>query len=87
MIGRYVKAFAAAGLLVLTAAQAVAQSGQGPVAQACSAEMEKLCPGKQHGQGEMRSCLESNKDKVSSACKAALDSTGPGSGMGKNRPN
>lgn len=85
MFGRYANAFAAAGLVLVGASQAVAQSGQGPVAQACSAEMEKLCAGKQHGQGEMRSCLEANKDKVSSACKAALDSTGPGSGMGKNR--
>jgi hypothetical protein len=56
---------------------------QGPVATACNDDMPKFCAGKEHVQGEMRACLEANKDKVSAACKAALDSTGPGKGMGQ----
>ncbi len=59
---------------------------QGPVATACQEEMAKFCAGKQHGQGEMRACLEANKDKASEACKTALDTTGPGKGMGQGRP-
>lgn len=31
----------------------------------------------------MRACLEANKDKVSDACRHALDTTGPGKGMGQ----
>lgn len=69
--------------LVMLATAANAQPGQGPVATVCQDEMAKLCAGKQHANREMRSCLEANKAKVSAACKAALDSTGPGKGMGQ----
>lgn len=64
-------------LLISTGAVA-----QGSVATACKDDMPKVCAGKEHVQGEMRSCLEANKDKVSAACKTALESTGPGKGMG-----
>ncbi|MEQ1717896.1 MAG: cysteine rich repeat-containing protein [Hyphomicrobium sp.] len=74
---------AAFGTLTL-ATSAIAQ--QGPVATACKDDIPKLCAGKEHGQGEVRACLEANKDKVSAACKAALDSTGPGKGMGQGQP-
>ena len=62
------------------AAPAMAQnpSGNGPVATACQQDIEKLCAGKEHGQGAVRACLESNKANVSAACANALDSTGPG---------
>lgn len=50
---------------------------QGPVATACKDDIPKFCAGKEHGQGEVRACLEANKDKVSAACKAALETTGP----------
>jgi hypothetical protein len=59
-----------------------AQAQQGPVATACSVEISKFCADKKHGQGEVRACLELNKDKVSPECKAALDTTGPGKGKG-----
>lgn len=86
MAGRYVTAIIAAGAATLIATASTAQQGEGPVAQACSDEMAKLCQDKQHVQGEMRACLEANKDKASSACRAALDTTGPGKGLGANRP-
>ena len=70
----------ATGLTVVTLGSAQAQ--QGPVATACSAEIAKFCADKKHGQGEVRACLELNKDKVSSECKSALDTTGPGKGKG-----
>lgn len=52
--------------------------GIGPVAAACQQDIGKLCTGKEHGQGGVRACLESNKAKVSAACANALDTAGPG---------
>lgn len=69
--------------LGLLASAANAQPGQGPVAAACQDDMSKFCEGKQHANREMRNCLEANKAKVSATCRTALDSTGPGKGMGK----
>lgn len=75
---------AAALLVTFASCGALAQgAGQGPVASACKAEIEKLCAGKQHGGGDVRACLEGKKAEVSAACKSALDSTGPGKGPGK----
>lgn len=76
-----------AGATIAGAALATyAFAQQGPVATACKDDIPKLCAGKEHGQGDVRACLEANKDKVSAACKAALDSTGPGKGMGQGQP-
>ena len=79
-------AVAAAAGLAMTL-PAAAQNG--PVADACAEEIGKLCADKQHGTGhgtgEVRDCLEANKDKVSEACKQALDTTGPGHGMGMGK--
>lgn len=54
------------------------EPGTGPVAAACQQDIEKLCAGATHGQGEARSCLERNKSKVSAACATALEATGGG---------
>lgn len=63
----------------LLAAPALAQgTGTGPVARACEADIKTYCAGLEHGQGEVRACLEENKDKVSDACKEALETTGHG---------
>ena len=71
--------FAAAALTLSLTAGALAQGpGQGPVASACVDDIAKFCADKEHGQGKVRACLEANKDKVSEACKTALDTTGPG---------
>ncbi len=69
--------------LAMTGAAWAQGPGQGPVAASCGDEIAKLCAGKEHGGGAVRACLEANKDKVSAACKAALDTTGPGRGMGR----
>lgn len=79
----YVKTGLALTALVLTTAMASAQ--QGPVAAACGDEIAKYCSDKQHVRGEVRACLEANKDKVSAACKTALDTTGPGKGQGQGQ--
>ena len=72
-------------LLAITALTAGVWAQQGPVATACKDDILKYCAGKEHGQGEVRACLEANKDKVSAACKTALDTTGPGKGMGQGQ--
>jgi hypothetical protein len=51
---------------------------QGPVAAAFTEDIQKFCADKRHVQGQVRACLEANKDKVSDDCKTALDTTGPG---------
>lgn len=66
----------------LTTSAAAQGQGQGPVATACKDEIATFCAGLEHGQGAVRKCLESNKEKVSPACKTALETTGPGTGMG-----
>jgi hypothetical protein len=72
---------ACAGVLAATAA--VAQDG--PVATACKEDAAKYCAGKEHGNRELRTCLEENKSKVSATCRAALDSTGRGQGQGQGQ--
>lgn len=73
----------AAVALIVSAGVAMAQSG--PVSSACKDDLAMHCAGKSHQNRDARSCLESNKDKVSAACKAALDSTGGGKGRGKSK--
>lgn len=67
-------AIALAGSMTFAAAQS------GPVATACNEDIPKFCAGKEHGPPEhgVRTCLEANKDKVSAACKEALETTGGG---------
>jgi hypothetical protein len=74
------KGLVAAITATLLSSTAFAQTG--PIATACKDDIPKYCAGKKHGQGEVRACLEANKDKVSAACKKALDTTGPGRGQG-----
>ena len=71
-------------IMLLIEGPTVAQGmGTGPVAKQCASDIQKYCADKQHGHGEVRACLESKKDKVSPACKKALETTG--GGRGKNQ--
>jgi hypothetical protein len=70
--------FVIAAIGSITISEASAQTG--PVADACKDDIAKYCAGKSHGGGEVRKCLEDNKDKVSAACKTALQTTGGGQG-------
>ena len=81
-------------ILALGAIMAAMMSGlipaiaqQGVVATACEREIATYCATQTHGQGAVRKCLEGNLDKLSNDCKAALDNTGPGKGMGQRRLN
>ena len=70
---------AAAALLASTP---LAWAQRGPVASACASDIEQYCKGLPHVNRAVRKCLESNKDKVGSSCRQALDSTGGGRGCG-----
>jgi hypothetical protein len=59
--------FAAASLSAAAQAQ-----GKGRLA-ACKEDIQKFCASEPKGQGKVRACLQSNKDKVSADCKTALD--------------
>jgi hypothetical protein len=67
-------------LLALTIAVFTA-NGFSPAAQAqgkgrlaaCKEAIQKLCASEPKGQGKVKACLKSNKDKVSADCKTALD--------------
>ena len=71
-------------LALAVSSTAFAQSG--PVATSCADDIAKLCAGKPHD-GSVRICLEQNYDKVSAACKTALDTTGGGRGKGLVKGN
>ncbi len=60
--------------LSLFAVPAFAQ-GAAPVAQACKAEIAKLCAGAS-GEDAIGDCLDENEGQLSQACTAALDATG-----------
>lgn len=65
-------------LSIAAAAPALAQDGRGPVGTICAKDIESHCSGLAHGSGEVRACLERNRDKLSQDCKTALDTTGGG---------
>lgn len=73
----------AAVALTAIASATVASAQSGPVGAACANELKQYCPGKAHGSGEGRMCLDANKAKASAACKRALETTGGGQGMGQ----
>ncbi|MFA6920432.1 MAG: cysteine rich repeat-containing protein [Gallionella sp.] len=75
--------FVALIILLIEGPAAAQGMGTGPVAKQCASDIQKFCTDKQHGHGEVRACLESQKDKVSPACKEALETTG--GGRGKNQ--
>jgi hypothetical protein len=47
-------------------------AGGGAVREACRADVEKLCQGIRPGDGRLRACLKSNKDRISEGCKTAI---------------
>ncbi len=66
---------AAATLMMFGAAAAQPGGGQGnpamaKVREACSADMQKLCPDKTGP--DRRQCMQDNKDKLSDGCKSAI---------------
>lgn len=74
---------AMAGMAALLLGSGAASAQQGPAEQSCEAELTKHCADKPHQRGEARACLEANRDKLSEACRHALDTTGPGKGVSR----
>jgi len=71
------KAFACLGAIlaaVVAAAPSFAQppAGGGGVRAACAADISKLCPDAQPGNGSIRQCIASHSDQLSDGCKSAL---------------
>jgi cysteine rich repeat protein len=68
----------AVGLAAVIGSATSVSAPSGPAATACKDNISKFCAGKEHGQGEVRMCLEANKGKVSPACREALETTAGG---------
>lgn len=58
-------------------------NGRGPVGQLCARDIDIHCAGISHGNRGVRNCLASHRDSLSRSCRAALDNTGGGRGMGR----
>lgn len=77
--------FIAASALFVLPAMAQPVPGTGPVATQCVEDIAKFCAGKEHGQGDIRACLQTKYSELSADCKQALDTTGPGSRRNRQR--
>jgi len=49
-----------------------APAAGGAAVEACKADVEKLCPGVQPGEGRIAACLRGKHRQVSDGCKAAI---------------
>lgn len=83
---RILSVIAVSGMVMMASAPAEAQrAGTGPVGRYCAKEIAAHCAGVAHGSMQARNCLEANRSRLSSACRQALDTTGGGRGLGRNR--
>ncbi|HKR88446.1 MAG TPA: cysteine rich repeat-containing protein [Phenylobacterium sp.] len=87
--------FAVAGGLTLglmtgaAAAQPMGMGGggeEGMLRQACSGDVQTLCPGIQPGGGKLKQCLREHADKVSPGCKEAMRAAKTERGAEKTKP-
>jgi Cysteine rich repeat len=67
-----IKAITIAVFTAASFSSAAQAQGNGRLA-ACKDDIQKFCASEPRGQGKVRACLQSNKDKVSADCKTALD--------------
>jgi len=67
----------AASVLVATAIQAQQSGSESQVQQACSSEVQSLCPGKT-GQDAVNCLKGTGSDKISANCKTALQNAEKG---------
>lgn len=60
-------------ILAAGASASVAHPGGGGVVrEACRGDVGKLCHGTRPGDGRIRACLKSNRDRLSDGCKSAI---------------
>lgn len=70
----------AIALLVLAATPAAAQQPQlswndaRQIRNNCAADVQKLCPGVQPGNGQIMNCMTDKKDQLSETCRQTLQS-------------
>ena len=64
-------AFLAAAAIALTAA-AVGFAQPPSPRTACAADIAKLCPNAQPGNGSIRQCMQAHQSELSDACKQAI---------------
>jgi hypothetical protein len=72
---RFIAGLAAIAAAAIAATPSLAQSPEGPgggVRAACAADLSKLCPDAQPGNGSIRQCITAHRDELSDGCKAAL---------------
>jgi hypothetical protein len=71
------KIFAGVAFLVSVCITLISAPGfsqeRGKRFEACKADIDKFCADVPRGQHKTRPCLEENKDKLSSECKAAIE--------------
>jgi Cysteine rich repeat len=58
--------------LLLAAFASAGLAADAPAAQACQADVRKLCPGARPGGGRVLGCLKEREAELSADCKAAL---------------
>jgi Cysteine rich repeat len=64
---------AAVALLALSVAHAADAPAAPPaLVEACKADVEKLCPGVQPGEGRIAACLKGKHRQLSDGCKTAI---------------
>jgi Cysteine rich repeat len=66
---------AIASIILLAAGTSIALAhprGDGAVREACRADAVKYCQGIRPGDGRIRACLKSNRDRLSEECKSAV---------------
>jgi len=64
---------AALAMLAFSAAHAADAPAAPPaVVAACKADVEKLCPGVQPGEGRIAACMKDKRRQLSDGCKAAI---------------
>jgi hypothetical protein len=68
----YTQALTIAVLAAVSFSPAAQAQGKGRLA-ACKEDIQKFCASEPKGQGKVKACLQSNKDKVSADCKTAIE--------------
>ena len=72
----------AATLLLAFGAAHAADAPAAAVVEACKADVEKLCPGVQPGEGRIAACLKGKHRQLSDGCKTAIKEQRKNKGKG-----
>lgn len=59
---------------------------RGAIMQACSADIQSLCPGMTPGDGKLGPCIRQNRAKLSTPCQTALQSLRGAGRFGQPQP-